>query len=224
MARMIHWVAVTADEKVGPVPVSYSPKETCPDTCSLKGGGCYAWGLFYLNILGKKVASGKLATSLTDALKNRAAVARIVRHRVAGDSVGDVPGTIEECKEVEAAGLINVGYTHSWREEPSQPLKQYFRASCESVEEVMQARSNGWGATIIIDKDTSEEDIPYNLPNGERAYLCPTQVEGNKGKISCNTCTLCKITPATIRKTVIFKTHGSAATERKAKAAIGAKV
>ena len=35
-------------KKIGKILASYSPKESCPDSCTLKQGGCYAWGLFYL--------------------------------------------------------------------------------------------------------------------------------------------------------------------------------
>jgi hypothetical protein len=209
--RKVHWVSVSKDKKIGPVVASYSPKDTCPDTCTLKEGGCYAWGLFYLNVLGKKIADGRInIQSLSDALKGRTAAARIVRHRVAGDVVGDVPGTIEECKEVDSAGLINIGYTHTWREQPSQSLRQYFRASCQSVEEVMEARSAGWATTLIVE---DESKVPSILPNGERAYLCPAQ--RSPDKVNCNSCTLCRVSPQTAGKTVVFTAHGSAGTMKK---------
>jgi len=210
MERKVHWVAVSKDAKTGPVVASYSPKNTCPDTCTLKEGGCYAWGLFYLNVLGKKIADGRITIkSLSDALKERAASAKIVRHRIAGDVVGDVAPTIEECKEVERAGLINIGYTHTWQEDASQPLKEYFRASCQSLDEVMRARGNGWATTLIVE---NEGDVPSVLPNGERAYLCPAQ---RSKKVTCNTCTLCRVSPATAGKTVVFTAHGSPGTMKK---------
>ena len=53
--RLTHWVSRSSDKKTGQVMVSYSPKSTCPDSCSLKEGGCYAWGLFYLKILSSKI-------------------------------------------------------------------------------------------------------------------------------------------------------------------------
>ena len=68
--RKTHWISVTADKKTGAIPVSYSPKESCPDSCTLKEGGCYAWGLFYLRILGAKIRDGKIEIkTLTQAIK-----------------------------------------------------------------------------------------------------------------------------------------------------------
>ena len=58
--RLVHWVSKSSDSKIGKVLASYSPLNTCPDSCSFKSGGCYAWGLFYLRILGKKIEDGRI--------------------------------------------------------------------------------------------------------------------------------------------------------------------
>lgn len=38
----IYWTLESANAKVGPIPVSTVTAKTCPDTCPLKGHGCYA--------------------------------------------------------------------------------------------------------------------------------------------------------------------------------------
>jgi hypothetical protein len=213
--RKTHWVSSSKDKKIGDVVASYSPKSTCPDSCSLKTGGCYAWGLFYLNILGGKIENGTInIKSLTTALSERRVSSRIVRHRVAGDIVGDVPQTLEECHQIEKEGLINIGYTHAWREDASQPLKKFFRASCQNEEEVLEARSNGWSATLIVTGD----DKRVMFSNGETGYLCPARHDvPGKHDITCNTCTLCKVTDKTANKTVMFRVHGNKSTLNKIK-------
>lgn len=35
-------VLVSGNSKTGPIPVSMTDKASCPNTCSLKGNGCYA--------------------------------------------------------------------------------------------------------------------------------------------------------------------------------------
>ena len=213
--RKTHWISVTADKKTGAIPVSYSPKESCPDSCTLKEGGCYAWGLFYLRILGAKIRDGKIEIkTLAQALKERRADARIVRHRVAGDIVGDVEGTVEECLQVEREGLTNIGYTHNWKAEEAQPLKKWFRASCNSLEEVELARSMGWSVTFMVPEGTSKK---VSLDSGEKAYMCPARVgvEGKKD-ITCNTCTLCRVDSKTADKAVMFEVHGTKETINKA--------
>jgi len=217
--RKVHWVSSSRDSKTGPVVASYSTKESCPDSCSLKEGGCYAWSLFYLNILSSKIKNGTIKIKpITTALSERLHNVRIVRHRIAGDIVGDVKETLEECKLVKNEGLINIGYTHHWRASEAQPLKGYFRASCANLDEVMEARQMGWSPTLIVPKGTPKS---LSLPNGEKAFMCPARhgVEGKKD-ITCNDCTLCRVDEKTADKTVMFEVHGNAATLKK----IGGKV
>jgi len=208
--RTVHWVSKSSDKKIGEVLASYSPIETCPDSCSLKTGGCYAWGLFYLRTLGRKISSGTLkAKTLTEALKGRSSTAKIVRHRVAGDVVGDVKMTLKECAEASAAGLINIGYTHTWRDKESQALKDLFRASCNDMDDLKEAHSKGWAATIVVDGNVPKS----TFLNGKKAVICPARhgVPGKKD-ISCNDCTLCRVDSKTKDITVMFKVHGNAST------------
>ena len=242
--RKIHWVSRSSDKKIGKVLASYSPKESCPDSCTLKEGGCYAWGLFYLRKLSNDIKSGLRKKTLFEALQDRHGSCRIVRHRVAGDVVGDQQSTYDECIVVEEEGLINVGYTHDWRTPETQLLKRFFRASCQNIDEVIEARSMGWATTIIVPEGT---DNRITLENGEVAIMCPVVREEKKIKelvskmdnltkrekiikiselkkeikINCNSCTLCKVNQKTINKTVMFEVHGSPNTLKKINSKIG---
>jgi hypothetical protein len=206
--RLVHWVSKSSDSKIGKIVASYSPLDTCPDSCSFKSGGCYAWGLFYLRVLGKKIEDGRIkARSLKEALSSRHKDCKIVRHRVAGDIVGDVDGTLEECRMVEDEGLINVGYTHDWQSDSAQPLKEYFRASCNTLEEVLKAKMMGWSTTLAV----HGENIPRSINIlGQKGVLCPARhdVPGKKD-ITCNTCTLCKVSDKTKDIVVMFEVHGT---------------
>lgn len=242
--RKIHWVSQSSDKKIGKVLASYSSKDTCPNSCSLKEGGCYAWGLFYLRSLGRKIGDGILAKSLQEALLKKNKNCKIARHRVAGDIVGDQKETLEECKFLEDQGITNIGYTHDWRSEETQILKKYFRASCQNEEEVLEARSLGWATTIIVNEKTPNK---IKLSNGETARMCPVVKEERKVyekaeklsfetkkakrefiklgkqsiKTNCNLCTLCKVSDKTENITVMFEVHGAADTINKASKKIG---
>jgi len=213
--RLVHWVSKSSDSKIGKIVASYSPLETCPDSCVFKDGGCYAWGLFYLRILGKKIGNGTIkAKSLKTALSARHKDCKVVRHRVAGDVVGDVEGTLEECSMVEQEGLTNIGYTHDWQSDITQPLKKWFRASCNTLEEVAKAKSMGWSTTLAIHGD----NIPRSIDiDGQKGVLCPARhdVPGKKD-ITCNTCTLCKVTDKTKDIVVMFEVHGPPKTKKEA--------
>ena len=173
MTRQIHWVSQSSDKKIGKVMASYSPIESCPDSCSLKSGGCYAWGLFYLRNLGKKISNGTLNKSIEEAFSKVKSTAKIVRHRVAGDVLGDQKQTVEECKFVESKGLINIGYTHDWQNPDTQILRPYFRASCNNLEEVFKAKDMGWGSTLVVSEDTPNKVM---LSNGQKGIMCPVVV------------------------------------------------
>ena len=214
--RLVHWVSKSSDSKIGKIVASYSPLDTCPDSCVFKSGGCYAWGLFYLRILGKKIEDGRIkARSLKDALSSRDKNCKVVRHRVAGDVVGDVEGTIEECHMVEQEGLINIGYTHDWETEATQPLKEWFRASCNTLEEVAKAKAMGWATTLAV----HGENIPKTTNiDGQRGVLCPARHDvAGKKDITCNDCTLCKVTDKTKNIVVMFEVHGTKKTINEAK-------
>lgn len=211
--RKVHWVSESSDKKIGPVVASYSTIDSCPDSCEFKSGGCYAWGLFYLKILSGKIDRGSIKIkNLSDALLDKIPAAKIVRHRVAGDVVGDVEATLSECRQVESANLINIGYTHTWKEEESQPLKQYFRASCNSLEDVVEAHANGWSAALAV-----TGNVPKSTTiDGKKAVLCPARhdVEG-KRDITCNDCTMCKISYKTKDIVIMLEVHGNASTLKK---------
>ena len=233
--RDVHWVSQSSDKKIGKVMASYSPKESCPDSCSLKQGGCYAWGLFYLRKLGEDIKSGLRQRTFKDALKDMKKTAKIVRHRVAGDVVGDQKETLDECKMVEEQGLINIGYTHDWRSHETQILKEYFRASCQNIDEVYEAKQSGWASTVIVPKGT---DNKIELKDGLTAIMCPVVREEKRIddkvkemnlsskkeqiaeksklkkeiKINCNSCTLCKVNDKTRDIVVMFEVHGAAGT------------
>lgn len=221
--RKVHWISQSRDGKLGVVPASYSPIESCPKTCEMhpeNNGGCYAFNLFYLRILGSKIQNETIKfKSLVTALSERRESAKVVRHRIAGDVVGDVADTLEECRIIEREGLVNLGYSHDWRSSDTTPLKQYFRASCQNIAEVIEARNMGWATTIIVPEGSPKK---LTLPNGDVAFLCPARhgVEG-KRDITCNDCTLCRVDDKTRAKTVMFEVHGSAATLKKARGKVG---
>ena len=54
----IHVSPVSVNAKTGPIPVTTSSKNTCPDSCQLKGNGCYA-EVGRVNIHWQKVSNGK---------------------------------------------------------------------------------------------------------------------------------------------------------------------
>lgn len=220
--RKVHYNPTYTGRKLGNIIVSYSPKSSCPDTCTLKTGGCYAWDLYYMRIMGEKIETGKQRIkgvekpfnirSLGEALKSRKFDCKIVRHRVAGDIIGDIKETIEDCKTIAKEGLTNVGYTHAWREDSVQPLKEFFRASCQNMEEVKQAREMGWATTTIFDESIGKGK---QIIEDETVVMCP--IDDYKKKVTCNSCRLCRVDEKTKDIVVAFKLHGNGAKKNRHK-------
>jgi hypothetical protein len=211
MERKVHWVSISRDKKIGKVMASYSPLDTCPDSCGFKTGGCYGWALFYIRILGEKIDDGRInIRNVFSAMDGSRRKARIARHRIVGDIVGDAKETYDECRYIEDQGLINIGYTHNWEADDAQILKDDFRASCNSIEEAEKAISMGWGVTLSVfgNKVPKKTEIA-----GQSAFLCPARhgVAGKKD-INCDSCTLCRIDDKTRNKIVMFETHGTPST------------
>lgn len=222
MTRKVHYNPTYSGRKLGNIIVSYSPKSSCPDSCSLKTGGCYAWDLYYMRIMGEKIETGKQKIKgkvkefkirgLLEALKGRKHDCKIVRHRVAGDIIGDVENTIKDCETIEKEGLTNIGYTHAWREKSSEPLKRYFRASCQNMDEVKEAHANGWSATVIF---TESIGRGKQKMGDHTVVMCP--IDDYKKSVTCNSCRLCRVDSKTKDIVVGFKLHGNGAKKNKHK-------
>ena len=77
---------ISSNRKTGPMPVSYSTKEWCPDDCPLKKHGCYAKH-GHTGIHWRKVTAGERGTdwnTFTSKVR-RIPKGGIWRHNVAGD-------------------------------------------------------------------------------------------------------------------------------------------
>lgn len=78
---LFKFVRTTANKKTGPIAVSYTSSNTCPDTCALKGSGCYAE-------LGPVALQWKRVGSTVDDFFEDVQTLRkgsVMRHNVAGD-------------------------------------------------------------------------------------------------------------------------------------------
>lgn len=70
----------------------------------------------------------------------------------------------------------------------------------------------GWATTLVASGNVPKSTIIED----KKAVLCPARhgVEGKKD-ITCNDCTLCKVSDKTKDIIVMFKVHGNAATLKK---------
>lgn len=207
-----HFILKSANSKTGPIPVTYSQRETCPQSCPHYRADCYAED-YYTRMSWDKVAErgGDLA-ALCLAI-DQLRPGQLWRFNVAGD----LPGAGEH---VDAAALGQIvranigrrGFTYTHKKTP----EALYWAQC----------ANDWGFTVNLSADDAGEadalanvsrspltcivpmDTPEKTetPEGRTIIVCPAQTRDD---ITCATCGLCA--RADRRVIIGFRAHGSRA-------------
>jgi hypothetical protein len=183
---------------------------TCPSTCPLLNAGCYAQaGNVAIQARGRVSANdGSVFLNALD----RVPTGGIVRLHVSGDVLKDGDKNGSDTLDVDYLdALIKgatlrpdvsfYGYTHAWRLIDRArflfPANFVLNASCDTVDEVTEARSAGWDTVTVVPHDVKGKRF------GD-VVVCPNQTVG----LSCAECKLCFKSERKL--TVAFKAHGYA--------------
>ena len=95
--------AISSNRKVGPIPVSTSSKDTCPNVCPLKDAGCYGDG-GPVNLHWNAVTKGERGTDF-DTFTNK--VKAMPKHQLwRHNQVGDLPGDGDALDRDKLARLL----------------------------------------------------------------------------------------------------------------------
>ena len=207
-----HFILKSANSKTGPLPVTYSQRETCPQSCPHYRADCYAED-YYTRMSWDKVAErggdlGQLCASI-EALP----AGQLWRFNVAGD----LPGAGEHVDAAALGAIVQAnigrrGFTYTHKKTP----EALYWAQC----------ANDWGFTVNLSADDAGEadalanvsrspltcivpmDTPEKTetPEGRTIIVCPAQTRDD---ITCATCGLCA--RADRRVIIGFRAHGSRA-------------
>ena len=215
-------VEISDNSKTGRVSATYVSQQSCPDSCPLRGNGCYAEHDFVQFTTNRLNAVG---TVTVDTLAEEEAAAirtlsgrRALRLHVVGDCK-----TNKAAKTVSAAAADHTtkhgkpvwSYTHAWREvSPKSWAGVSILASCETTTDVKKAHRKGYAAAIVV---TKHDQPKAYVRDGVRILPCPQQTQKSA---NCESCQLCWKSDFLLKsKTVIaFETHGGG--EKKATAAL----
>lgn len=208
-----HLTPVSANKKTGPIPVTTSTFETCPESCSLKAQGCYAeYGP--LNLHWHKVSKGERGVSWEEFLSKIKALPldQLWRHNQAGD----LPG-IGDTLDIEAlAALVRAnagkrGFTYTHKPLSKVNVKAFRAAikagfviniSCETFEQAKKSFELGLPTTVLL--SASETRKTFVTDNGLTISVCPVYYDET---MNCLTCQLCA---RPNRRSVIgFPVHGT---------------
>lgn len=219
MSPRYHFVKQSANMKTGPIPVTYSERDTCPPSCPHYRADCYAED-YYTRMTWDKVAQrGQDLAGLCAAV---AALppGQLWRHNVAGD----LPGTSEDLDPVALGQIVRAnigrrGFTYTHKKSPdalhwaSMATQWGFTVnlSADDVGEAdALAEAQAGPVVAIVPMDTPEKTF---TPAGRTVIVCPAQTRDN---VTCATCGLC----ARADRSVIvgFRAHGSRARVTDAKA------
>jgi hypothetical protein len=190
-----------------------SGMNTCPETCPLKGNGCYA-ELGHSRIHWSRLTDGKVSTAL-EADQFIHAVASLPRNQFWRHNVaGDLPhknGTIDDgfLTALTRANKGKMGFTYT-----------HHALSVENLKSIEKANKNGFTVNVSANtvqaatllKQTSKLPVvcilPIDAPNVQtvndvKVVACPAE---KSDKVTCSTCQLCQ--HANRDFVIGFRAHG----------------
>lgn len=200
---------LTGNRKVGPIPVTRSPRANCPDSCAYKGNGCYAenaplvWAW----------ADDKLDFDAMLKGIRTLAKGQLWRHNEAGDLPGVSPfhihpGAIDELI-LANKGKRGFTYTH-YNFMDSHNRQQILKAnhggftinvSADNVEQA-DLYMNG-GAPVVVVLPLGTPNVSYT-PAGNKIVACPAE---KSERVTCARCALCQ--KADRDYIIGFRAHGT---------------
>lgn len=198
---------ISRNAKTGPIPVSMSPKNTCPDTCPLKAGGCYAQG-GPINLHWMKLSGERVGIAWADFLHAIRSLHRATLWR--HNQAGDLPGLGNRIDASELGELVEAnkgrnGFTYTHKPVlDGEADKNTVKANRKAI-----AEANKGGFTVNLSGDSlTDADklaslaigpvvtlLPASVtrntvtPQGRKVVVCPATYMEN---VSCSTCKLCQ--------------------------------
>ena len=206
------FIASSSNKKTGPMPTTYTSRDSCPPSCPHYLTSCYAEAGFHTRMIWNKVPERGLdLAGLVEKIK-ALPTGQIWRANVAGD----LPG---EGETVDAYALGQIVKANRGR-------KGFTYTHKKSPEAIQWARhATAWGFTVNISADDAGEAdqyaaqglptvciVPMDTPKhtttseGRPILVCPAQTADY---MTCALCQLCQ--KADRRQIVGFRAHGTKA-------------
>jgi len=216
------------NRKLGPMPTTFGPRTTCPDSCPLKANGCYA-SAGYMNMIWNRVDKGEAGTQWPEFLKTLKTIesGRIWRY----GTTGDLPGHKDVIDTQRLQGLVDanrgkMGYTYTHYPMTKAANRSAVRkandggfvinVSANSLDQADRLSKYGLPMVALVPKETPNTFV---TKQGLHGIVCPAQTS----HLTCQACKLCArsqratCAPGTPGSPIIgFRAHGgnSGAVER----------
>jgi hypothetical protein len=201
----------STNKKTGPIPVSTTSEESCPDSCPFRNNGCYAKG-FPLKGRWQEVTEKKRGVKYSQFIHQIHALDdnQLWRHNQAGDLVGEIPALVVAGVKFPRVnidiGALNalVGanknkrgftYTHYDVIKNKKNRNAVARAnangftvnlSANNLEHADQLKDTNCGPVVVVmPKDFTGKT---KTPNGHTVIQCPATYKDT----NCLDCQLCQ--------------------------------
>ena len=213
--KTVHLTLKSSNGKVGPIPVSTTSAQSCPDACPLKKDGCYADG-GPLAIHWKAVTAGTRGLDWITFCNSIAALpaGQLWRHNQAGDLPG-LNDTINPAAldMLVKANLGRRGFTYTHK--PMTPDNARMVRSANDRGFTINLSANDLthadelaeiGAGPVVTLLPADAPAKLQTPAGRQVIVCPAQTRDD---VTCMTCQLCQRAD---RPTIVgFRAHGASA-------------
>lgn len=215
------FIRSSKNEKVGNIPVVYSSRDSCPPSCHLYNGGCYALGGNVRIHWNRVTEKGMDFNSLLDKVSG-IKEGQVWRYGVAGDLPGEKENVdLDMLKQLVAANTGKKGYAYTHKNprivENSVGIAYANEngftinlSSNNAAEADEYLKMNIAPVVTLMPVDTGAEWKTSKTPEGNLIVRCPAEYQE---KTTCANCGGCKgaLCSRSDRKYVIgFTAHGAA--------------
>ena len=202
-----HLTLRSSNKQTGPIPVSTSPKSSCPKTCKLHDL-CYA-KKYHLNMHWDKVTTGERGTDYSTFCNSirKLPKGQVWRHNQAGDLHEDT----KYVDQLVQANRGRRGFTYTARNFEADLFIRAKRKgftinkSCYSASDAAAATTRGI-PSVFSGAPVEYRDLTAWTEHGIRFVVCPTKRNSpSASKVQCASCQLCHQRPSNV--VIVFPLH-----------------
>jgi len=210
-----HLTKKSSNPKTGPIPVSTTEDKSCPPSCPLNDGTCYAKH-GHLAMHWKKVSEKLRGESFKQFIQEVEAMATgtFWRHNQAGDLAGSgdwIDG--RKLKSLVKANKNKRGFTYTHKHKIKKNHAKIKHAndngftvnlSADSLDHADELQSLGIGPVVVIVPADQAYNHTITTRAGNKVNVCPATYQDN---VTCKSCQLCQ--HAGRSNMVGFPAHGT---------------
>ena len=197
-----HFNLKSGNKKLGLIPVSTTERASCPASCPLNDGSCYAISGYFISHHWKQVTNKTRGDNYGDFLAHVSALKpeTFWRHNQAGDlaGTGETINFNKLKKLVEAnRGKRGNTYTHKHKNTDNYKKIKYandngftVNLSADSIEEADRLLALEIAPVVVTLPSTENYNHTITTPAGNLINICPATYND---KITCKDCQLCQV-------------------------------